>query len=112
MINEYETAKKELDGIYNHITDRIILRSKTRWYEEGEKSTKYFLSLEESNKARTHIRKLLRCESSSEELIDPKIIQSEIKSFYSKLYERRSQKAEQECLHFLAELKTPKVISR
>ena len=78
LINKYETAKKELDVIYNHITDVIILRSKARWYWEGEKSTKYFLSLEKSNKARTHIRKLLRCESSTEELLDPKIIQSEI----------------------------------
>ena len=91
LINEYETAKKELVVIYNQITDRIILRSKAQWCEEGEKSTKYFLSLENSNKTRTHIRKLLRCESSAEELIDPKIIQSEIKSFYSKLYERRSK---------------------
>ena len=86
---------KELDVIYNHITNGIILRSKARWYEEGEKSTKYFLSLEKSNKVRTLLRcekKLLRCESSKEGFIDPKIIQSEIKSFYSKLYERRSQK--------------------
>ena len=109
LIDEYETAKKELDVIYDHITDRIILRSKAQWYEESEKSTKYFLSLEKSNKARTPIRKLLRCESSTEEFIDPKIIQFQIKSFYSKLYERRSQKTEQECLSFLAELNTPKL---
>ena len=44
-----------------------------------------------------------------EELTDPKIIQSEIKSFYSKLYERCSQKTEQECLNLLAELNTPKL---
>ena len=109
MINEYETAKKELDVIYNHITDGIILRPRARWYEEGEKSTKYFLSLEKSNKVRTHIRRLLRCESSTEELINPKIIQSEIKLFYSKLYERRTQKTEQEYLNFLVELNTPKL---
>ena len=44
-----------------------------------------------------------------EELIDPKIIQSEIKLFYSKLYDGCSQKAEQEYLNFLAELNTPKL---
>ena len=85
LINEYETAKKELDVIYNHITDGIILRSRARWHEEGEKSTNYFFSLEKSNKAKTHIRRLLRFESSKEELIDPKIIQSKIKLFYSKI---------------------------
>ena len=109
LINEYETPKQELDVIYNQITDGIILRSKAKWYKEGEKFTKYFLSLEQSNKARTHTRKLLRCENSAEELIDPKIIHSEIKSFYSKLYERHSQKTEQECLNILAELNTPKL---
>ena len=56
MINEFETTKKELDVIFNHITDGIILRLKARWYEEGEKFTKYFLSLEKSNKARTHTK--------------------------------------------------------
>ena len=44
-----------------------------------------------------------------EELIDPKIIQSQIRSFYSKLHERRSQKTEQKCLNFLAELNTRKL---
>ena len=43
LINEYETVKKELDIIYNHITDGIILGWKARWYEEGEKSIKYFI---------------------------------------------------------------------
>ena len=95
--------------IYNHITDGIIFRSRARWFEEGEKSTKYFLSLEISDKAKTHIRRLLRRESSMEELIDLKIIQSEIKLLYSKLYERHSQKTEQEFLIFLAELNTPKL---
>ena len=56
-----------------------------------------------------YFRKLPRCESSKEELLDPKIIQSEIKSFYSKLYERRSQKTEQECLSLLAELNAPRL---
>ena len=51
--------------MYGHIIYGVILRSRARWSEEGEKSTKYFLSLEKSNKARTHIRRLLRRESSN-----------------------------------------------
>ena len=80
LIKEYETAKKEPDVIY-HITEGIILRLKEQWYEEAEKSTKYFLSLKKCNKTKTHIIKLLMYESSNEGLIDPTIIQSEIKSF-------------------------------
>ena len=97
-------AKKELD-----VTDGKIIRSGATMVEEGEKSTKYFLSLEKSNKARTYQRRLLRCESSMEERIDLKIIQSEIKLFYSKLCEMRSQETEQGCLNFLDELNTPKL---
>ena len=66
-----------------------------------------FFSLEKSTKAKTHIRKLSRGETSTEELKGLKIIQSEIKSFYTKLYEGRSEKTEQECLNYLAELNNP-----
>ena len=41
-----DNAKAELEKIYDHITNGIILRSKAQWYEEGEKASKYFLSLE------------------------------------------------------------------
>ena len=47
VIEEYHKCKAELEEIYNYITEGIILRSKTDWYELGEKSTKYFLNLEE-----------------------------------------------------------------
>ena len=33
-----------------------ILRSKVRWYEDGEKSTKCFLNLEKSNRNKTSIK--------------------------------------------------------
>ena len=34
---DYEEAKVELEKMYDHITDGIILQSKTQWYEEGKK---------------------------------------------------------------------------
>ena len=74
---EYENAKAELEKIYDHIAEEIILRSKSQWYEEGEKASKYFLTLEKSRKAKTCIRKI-----NSEkhgETCDPKIIMSELK---------------------------------
>ena len=64
--------------IYDHITDGIILRSKVQWYEEGEKASKYFLTLGKNRKAKTCIRRL-----NSElngQLDDPQIIMSEIKT--------------------------------
>ena len=54
-LKEYNSVKQELEQIYNYITEGIILRTPTVWYEEGEKSTKYFLNLEKRSKSKTHI---------------------------------------------------------
>ena len=48
IVAEYQNAKNELEKLYDYITNGIILRSKAHWYEEGEKNTKYFLSLEKT----------------------------------------------------------------
>ena len=53
---DYEEAKVELEKIYDHITDGIILRSKAQWYEEDKKASKYFLTSEKNRKAKTCIR--------------------------------------------------------
>ena len=47
VIEECQKCTAELDEIYDYITEGIILRFKTDWYEPGEKSnSKYFLNLE------------------------------------------------------------------
>ena len=92
-LQEYNKCTQDLEEIYNYITEGIILRSKTNWYELGEKSTKYFLNLEKRNKAKSHIKMILT--KSSSEITDPKGILSELKSFYSNLYEQRSTKQKQ-----------------
>ena len=43
---EYERAKQEIEKIHSEKTRGYILRSKCQIYEEGEKSTKFFLGLE------------------------------------------------------------------
>ena len=43
---ELEEKKRKLEQIIEHKTKGAILRSKCRWYNEGEKNTKYFLNLE------------------------------------------------------------------
>ena len=49
---DYEEAKVELQKIYDHIMDGIILRSKAQWYEEGEKGSKYFLHQKKAGKVK------------------------------------------------------------
>ena len=92
-LEEYENAKAELEKIYDHIAEGIILKSKSQWYEEGEKASKYFLTLEKSRKAKTCIRKI-NLEKQGETR-DPKVIMSELKTYYQNLYRKRPVKTEE-----------------
>ena len=41
-LRDPDNAKAELEKIYDHVTNRIILRSKAQWHEEGEKRPNTF----------------------------------------------------------------------
>ena len=42
-------VKADLDEIYDNIAEGVKIRSKCQWYEENEKSIKYFLNLEKKH---------------------------------------------------------------
>ena len=71
-----EVAEQEIRG--------VMIRSKARWLELGERSTKYFLSLEKSNANRKNMS-MMHTEA-GETIKDPRRILNEQKSFYEKLY--------------------------
>ena len=98
---------KELEQIYNYITEGFILRTRTDWYEEGEKSTKYFLNLEKRSKSKTHIRKLI--DSSGAEVTEPDFVLKHIKVFYSDLSKGRAFKTEEECFKYLKSINMPQL---
>ena len=81
---EYANLKCELDLIYERKGQGSILRSKTRWTEQGEKPTKYFFNLERRNYNLKTIKKLER--SQGEFLTKKDDILKEIESLYTKLY--------------------------
>ena len=56
FMQDYEAATSELEGIYNYTAEGVILRSRAMWYELGEKSTKYFLTLEKRQKSKSSIK--------------------------------------------------------
>ena len=111
LLKEYNEAKKELDQIYDCITNGIILRSRTTWYEEGEKSSSYFLKLEKRNKSKSHVRRLILDgnDTTTSEETDDLVILRELKSFYSSLYKKRSLKTENDCMEYLKNINTHKV---
>ena len=78
-----DECKAELENFYEEKANGLIVRARTRWHEYGEKSTKYFLSLEKRNHTRKHIRKL--CLSGVITKNYQKILDSS-SEYYKKLY--------------------------
>ena len=80
----YEMTKIELEEKMFDRIKGVMFRSKAKWYEQGEKSTKYFLSLE---KARYNAKTCyLMINEKGEEVTTTKDILHEQKKFYSDLY--------------------------
>ena len=46
LLNVLKSKKEQYEMIIKYRTKGAILRSQSRWYNEGEKNTKYFLNLE------------------------------------------------------------------
>lgn len=106
---EYEDSKLWLENWYDDLTKGAILRSKSEWYEKGEKSTKYFLNLEKKNSTKNTIRKLLLKDEKNIDYIcdDEEKILNHSKTFYQKLFMRKSNKDFDTCSHFLDTVNTP-----
>jgi len=56
--NALNSTKENLELLYDEKLQGIIIRARARWWEHGEKSTKYFLNLEKRNHVKKHVRKL------------------------------------------------------
>lgn len=76
--------KMKYDSLFNYLAKGAIIRSRATWYEQGEKSNKYFLGLESHRGTKSCIRRLF----SSDGLltVNPSKIMKEIEKFYSDLY--------------------------
>ena len=120
VIKEYEThpsenlenylaSKLEFERLLNERTAGNILRSKTTIYEENEKSSKYFLSLEKRNASQNTIKALLRNGNENSETQNPAEITKEIKNFYTQLFGRKIDVSIEEAENFLSEITLPKV---
>ena len=79
----YNKVKIELASIYDHISERIRTRNKCDRLENGEKTFKFFLNLQEYRGTQSKIRKLI---SGNVEIVD------ELKNIYQKLYGKNINK--------------------
>ena len=83
-LEKYEAAKDKLKRIHDTRGKEAIFRSKTKWFEQGEKPTKYFFNLEKNNYEKKLIREV---KSENGEVISNFVrVNKEIANFYSKMY--------------------------
>ena len=58
--NEYETAKDELENVFDDIAAGVKIRSKCDWYQYGEKSTNYFLNLKKQKAVNGTVKEIIK----------------------------------------------------
>ena len=59
-MNKFEVLKTEFELQNDYITQGAIIRTRATWYEQGEKSNKYFLNLENSRGNKVQFGRYLR----------------------------------------------------
>jgi endonuclease/exonuclease/phosphatase family metal-dependent hydrolase len=79
----YNTIKKEIEQINNHITKGIMIRAQAKYIEQNEASTKLFLGLEKSKAKTKNITNLI---VNKKNITNPKEILLEEETFYKDLY--------------------------
>ena len=82
-----------------------ILRSKCTWYEDGEKSSKYFLNLEKNNAIQSSIRAIFS--ENDVELKQKQPILDRVRKFYSSLFSKKVSNTRDVNMAFLRNLDLP-----
>ena len=84
-MSNLEIAKTKLDKHLEDTGRYLCGRAKSMWYQEGEKSTKYFLNLEHS---KTRAAEMNGLKKQGEIVNDEREIDKMVESFYKSLYEK------------------------
>ena len=109
-MNMFEVLKTEFELQNDYITQGAIIRMRATWYEQGEKSNKYFLNLENSRGKKSSIRKTVKEDESSTS--NPQVIMKELRSFYSDLYKKNvNENSETLTDLFMRDLNLPQLTS-
>ena len=89
--------RERIEKLYEEKVEGIIVRSRARWHEHGEKNSKYFFNLEKRNHIKKHIRKL---RLSGVITTDPFEILDAGKTFYENLYKSKRNSWQQNEQYF------------
>ena len=84
LTKELMDLEAQLNKIVDFETEGLITRSRCRWAEEGEKSSKYFCNLEKRMSEKKSINRIRTADQSI--VTDKNKVLEEIQNFYDKLY--------------------------
>ena len=88
LLDKLDSLEADLNTIVDQETAGLIVRSRIRWAEHGERSSKYFCNLEKRSNEKKNIH-ILKNESGSI-ISDQHDIIKELQSFYQSLYTSKS----------------------
>ena len=88
ILSKIENIKSDINNIMQRKAHGAAIRSRTRYFEYGEKNSKYFLNMEKRNSNKHNITKL---QIGDKVVIDPDIILQEQSNFYKHLYTGNSK---------------------
>ena len=86
-LEKLNQKKEELQTLRKCEVEGLKIRTRATWLNEGEKPSKYLVSLETKNYVDKTIRKLVRTDGSI--LTDQKAIFKEVREFYAKLFQNK-----------------------
>ena len=85
---DYKNLQKEYEDIFSNKSKGARVRSRAQWWEEGEKSSKYFFNLEKRNSKEKSWSKIL--DKNNHTVTGTKNIQKRQVEFYKELYKSQS----------------------
>ena len=100
IIENIELLKYQLKNKFQERTQGAIVRSRTQWYEEGEKNSNYFFNLEKRQSSNKTIHRLRLSDNTITQ--SPDKILAEQKQFYKNLYKCVNENQDS---NFLQEIK-------
>ena len=101
---EYINCKNQLEEIYDDIAEGVEIKNKYQWYEEGEKSTKFFLNLEKRKATKGTVKKL---EMDNKEIDNHVEINKELEKIFEDLFKSKLRKTQHVYNEFLGDISLP-----
>ena len=91
-LEEIDAKKLELQNLRNKIMEGVLIRSRARWINEGEKPTQYFCNMENRHFLSKHMKVII--DNEGRHLDNQKDISDEVRQYYKNLYSKHEDKIE------------------